>query len=62
LAYTAKNPERWQIGPYVTWCQSEWVKLRCEYDYAFGHGTEDTEHVLWLQAIFSAGPHKHERY
>lgn len=62
LAYSAKNPERWQVGPYVTWWQSEWVKLRCEYDYAFGHGTEDTEHVLWLQAIFSAGPHKHERY
>ncbi len=62
LAYTAKNAERWQICPYVTWWQSEWVKLRCEYDYAFGRGTEDTEHVLWLQAIFSAGPHKHERY
>ena len=62
LAYTAKNAERWQICPYITWWQSEWVKLRCEYDYAFGHGTEDTEHVLWLQAIFSAGPHKHERY
>ncbi len=62
LAYTAKNAERWQICPYVTWWQSEWVKLRCEYDYAFGRGTEGTEHVLWLQAIFSAGPHKHERY
>jgi len=62
LAYTAKNPYRWQIGPYITWWQSEWVKLRCEYDYAFGHGTENTEHVLWFQSIFSAGPHKHERY
>ena len=62
LAYVTKNPERWQICPYATWWQSEWVKLRCEYDYAFGHGTEDTEHILWLQAIFSAGPHKHERY
>jgi len=62
LAYTAKNAERWQVCPYITWWQSEWVKLRCEYDYAFGRGTEDTEHVLWLQAIFSAGPHKHERY
>ncbi|MBA7668657.1 hypothetical protein ES703_76772 [subsurface metagenome] len=62
LAYTAKNAERWQICPYVTWWQSEWVKFRCEYDYAFGRGTEGTEHVLWLQAIFSAGPHKHERY
>jgi len=62
LAYTSKNAERWQICPYITWWQSEWVKLRGEYDYAFGRGTEDTEHVLWLQAIFSAGPHKHERY
>jgi len=62
LAYNAKNPYRWQIGPYITWWQSEWVKVRCEYDYAFGHGTENTEHVLWLQSIFSAGPHKHERY
>ena len=62
LAYTSKNPYRWQIGPYITWWQSEWVKLRCEYDYAFGHGTENTEHVLWFQSIFSAGPHKHERY
>jgi hypothetical protein len=62
LAYTANNPERWQIAPYITWWQSEWVKLRFEYDYAFGHGTEDTEHVIFLQAIFSAGPHKHERY
>jgi len=62
LAYTAKDPRRWQICPYITWWQSEWVKFRCEYDYAWGHGMDDPEHVLWFQAIFAAGPHKHERY
>jgi len=62
LAYTAKDAYRWQICPYITWWQSEWVKFRCEYDYADGHGMEGSEHVVWLQAIFAAGPHKHERY
>jgi hypothetical protein len=62
LAYSSNNPHRWQICPYITIMQSEWVKFRLEYDYASGHGTEDTEHVIMLQAIFAAGPHKHERY
>ena len=62
LAYTADDAYRWQICPYVTWWQSEWVKFRCEYDYADGRGMERPEHVVWFQAIFAAGPHKHERY
>ena len=62
LAYTADDAYRWQICPYITWWQSEWVKFRLEYDYADGRGMENPEHVLWFQAIFAAGPHKHERY
>ena len=62
LAYTAKDAYRWQLCPYVTWWQSEWVKFRCEYDYADGRGMERPEHIVWFQAIFAAGPHKHERY
>jgi hypothetical protein len=62
LAYTAKDAYRWQICPYITWWQSEWVKFRCEYDYADGRGMDRPEHVVWFQAIFAAGPHKHERY
>ncbi len=62
LAYSAKGAYRWQICPYITWWQSEWVKFRCEYDYANGRGMESPEHVVWFQAIFAAGPHKHERY
>jgi len=62
LAYTTKHPYRWQVCPYLTWWQSEWVKFRLEYDYADGRGMERPEHVVWFQAIFAAGPHKHERY
>jgi hypothetical protein len=62
IAYTAKNPRRWQIGPYVTWWQSEWVRLRGEYNYGWGNGMEPEEHTIWGQATFAIGPHKHERY
>lgn len=62
LAYSASNPHRWQVAPYVTWWQSEWVLFRAEYNYAWGDGMENDEHVLWFQTIFAAGPHKHERY
>jgi len=62
LAVTGDNPYLWQISPYITWWQSPFVKFRAEYDYSNGKGIENPEHVIWLQAIFSAGPHKHERY
>jgi hypothetical protein len=62
LAYTSKSPYRWQVVPYLTWWQSEFVKFRAEYDYANGKGMEPEAHSVWLQAIFAVGPHKHERY
>jgi len=62
LAVTGDNPYLWQVSPYITWWQSPFVKFRAEYDYSNGKGVENAEHVIWLQAIFSAGPHKHERY
>ena len=62
IAYSASNPHRWQIGPYVTWWQSEWVRLHGEYNYAWGDGMEPDEHIFWGQAIFAIGPHKHDRY
>jgi hypothetical protein len=62
LAYNSNDPYRWQIGPYITWWQSDWVRFRGEYDYAWGEGMDSDEHVLWFQATFAAGPHKHERY
>jgi len=62
LAVTSDNPYLWQISPYITWWQSPFVKFRVEYDYSNGKGIENPEHVIWLQAVFAAGPHKHERY
>jgi len=62
LAYTADDAFRWQLCPYLTWWQSEWVKFRLEYDYADGRGMERPEHLVLFQANFAAGPHKHERY
>lgn len=62
LAVTRDNPYLWQIGPYITWWQSPFVKFRLEYDYCNGKGIENPEHIFWLQTVFAAGPHKHERY
>lgn len=62
LAVRGENPHLWQVGPYITWQQSPFVKFRLEYNYADGKGIESPEHIVWLQAIFAAGPHKHERY
>lgn len=62
LAVTAASPYLWQVGPYITWWQSPFVKFRLEYDHSDGKGVENVEDIVWLQLIFSAGPHKHERY
>jgi hypothetical protein len=62
LAVTRDNAHLWQVSPYITWWQSPFVKFRAEYDYSNGKGIENPEHVIWLQCVFSAGPHKHERY
>ncbi len=62
LAVTSDSPHICQVGPYITWWQSPFVKFRIEYDYGNGKGIESPEHVIWLQCIFAAGPHKHERY
>jgi len=33
-----------------------------EHDHADGHGMRKREDIVYLQAVFAAGPHKHERY
>ena len=62
LAVTRSGARRWQIGPYITWYQSPFVHFRLEYNHADGDHMGPPEDVLFLQGIFSAGPHKHERY
>jgi hypothetical protein len=62
LAVTDDDSFRWQASPYITWHQSPFVHFRAEYDHADGDGTGAKEDTVWLQCIFAAGPHKHERY
>ena len=62
LAYDSDDPYRWQVGPYVTWRQSPWVRVRLEGNYADGRGMEPRQYLIALQIVFAAGPHKHERY
>ena len=62
LAYASGNPYRWQMAPYLTWWQSEFVRFHLEYNYADGRGTGGPAHVFLFQVVFAAGPHKHERY
>lgn len=51
----------WDVVPYVTWWQSEFVFLRLEYGLTRGL-TPTPEHRIAFQISWAAGPHKHERY
>lgn len=62
LAVTEDGAQAWQFSPYVTWEQSPYVHFRVEYDYANAHGMDMADNVVWLQCVFAAGPHKHDRY
>jgi hypothetical protein len=52
---------QWQVVPYVTFWQSEFVYLRLEARHGdgFAHG-RDTRFLF--QVNWAAGPHKHEKY
>jgi hypothetical protein len=62
LAVVSPGAYRWGIVPYVTWEQSPWVRYRLEYSHEDGKGMGPADDTLYLQAIFAAGPHKHEKY
>ena len=54
--------EKMAIVPYLTWWQSEWVRLRGEYQYFEDDLTGVKENRFTLQLTWAAGPHKHESY
>ncbi|RMF23486.1 MAG: hypothetical protein D6760_05235, partial [Deltaproteobacteria bacterium] len=68
LAYDwAENPldpadEQWRVSPYVTWWQSEYVRLRGMYQFVRDQAARDRDHRIVLQLTWAAGPHKHENY
>lgn len=49
------------LFPYVTWWQSEYVRLRAQFGLVEGPDGE-TEDEFSLQVTWAAGPHKHETY
>ncbi len=51
----------WGVVPYVTWWQSEFVRLRAQFEHLEQDGGEDESRFV-LQLTWAAGPHKHETY
>jgi hypothetical protein len=58
------DPDRrlWAVAPYVTWWQSEYVRLRAELRHLDDDARQEAENQLLLQLTWAAGPHKHETY
>jgi hypothetical protein len=58
------EPERRLRGlvPYLSWWQSEFVRLRAEYGLLEDELTGESENRFALQLTWAAGPHKHETY
>ena len=52
----------WLFSPTLTWWQSEYVRLRLEYDLLGRSFTPEREGHLLFQVTFAMGPHKHETY
>lgn len=62
-----ENPEEpeetaWLVSPTLTWWQSEYVRLRLEYDLLGRSFLASDEGRLLLQVTFAMGPHRHETY
>ncbi len=53
--------EQWRISPYLTWWQSEYVRLRGAYEF-YRNATGRNDHRVLAQFTWAAGPHKHENY
>jgi len=61
LADYGDVPEILQLVPTVTWWQSEWVRLRLQYNYVKPNGG-GASHTVIGQVVWAVGPHKHETY
>jgi hypothetical protein len=57
------HPEEsaWLFSPALTWWQSEYVRVRAEYDL-LGRTAASGKGRFLLQVTFAMGPHKHESY
>ncbi len=55
------EPSIVQLVPSVSWWQSEWVRIRLQYNFVKPRGLE-ASHTALLQVVWAMGPHKHETY
>ena len=55
------GPNIIQLVPSISWWQSEWVRLRLQYNYLKPDGLSGN-HTLLLQFVWAMGPDKHETY
>lgn len=62
LATSESAAKQWLSVAYLTWSQSPWVHWRLEWDHQVNHNLGPDDNTFWLQCVFAAGPHKHERY
>lgn len=53
---------QWLVSPTLTWWQSEYVRLRAEYDLLSRFEDQSRTGQLLLQVTFAMGPHRHEAY
>jgi len=58
----APDVTQWLASPTLTWWQSEFVRLRVEYDFLSGLEGGDGSGRFILQTTFAMGPHKHSTY
>ncbi len=56
------NETAWVMSPTLTWWQSEYVRLRLEYDVLGRSFVPTNEGRLFLQVTLAMGPHKHVTY
>ena len=59
-----QEPEvtQWLFSPTLTWWQSEFVRIRAEYDLLGAFEDEARSGMFILQATFAMGPHRHATY
>ncbi len=55
------GPAVLQLAPSISWWQSEWVRLRLQYNFVKPDGVSGS-HTLLFQSVWAIGPHKHESY
>ena len=51
----------WGVSPYLTMWQSEFVRLRGQFDY-LDDNLAGVDRRFVLQLTVAAGPHKHDSY